>query len=287
MSLRQLPAVKAFERPESYQWDAPSSALELWAAAPMVAPMAAAESDQTITIYDVIGEDYWTGGGFTAKRMAGALRAIGEKPVTIAINSPGGDMFEGLAIFNMLRDHKAEVSVKVMGLAASAASLIAMAGDQILMGQGSFLMIHNAWGVVVGNRHDMRAGADMFEPFDSAMAEIYAARSGQTGDKIAAMMDAETFINAKDARDLGFSDGDFAAPESEGASNSGADARVQSRRRLEALLAKQGVPRSERRKMFRDAGMRDAADPATPRAGSHPAAFDMAAAERLLATLKS
>lgn len=275
MSLRKLPAVKAFERPDAYHWDAPSSALEKWAALPH-----AAESDSTITIYDVIGEDIWTGDGFTAKRMSAALRSIGEKPVTVAVNSPGGDMFEGLAIFNMLKDHKAEVTVKVMGLAASAASLIAMAGDKIQMGIGSFLMIHNAWGVVVGNRHDMRAGADMFEPFDSAMAEIYAARSGQSVEDVAKMMDADTFINAKDALAIGFADATFddPAPASEGAA---ARAELTAKRRLDALLAKQGVARSERRKLFREAGMHNAAENATPRAG-----FDTAAALRLLSTIK-
>jgi ATP-dependent Clp protease protease subunit len=277
MSLRQIPAVKAFDRPDSYQWDAPSSALEIWSATPM-----ATSDNSDISIFDVIGEDYWTGDGFTAKRMSAALRSIGEKPVTVAINSPGGDMFEGLAIFNLLKDHKAEVTVKVMGLAASAASIVAMAGDRILMGQGSFLMIHNAWGVVVGNRNDMRAAADMFEPFDSAMADIYAARSGQSVEKIASMMDAESFINSKEALALGFADGDFADPPPSETTNSEATARANAKRRLEALLAKQGVPRSERRKMFRDAGMRDAADSATPRAG-----FDLAAAAALLATIQN
>lgn len=278
MTLRKLPDIKAFDRPNGYQWDAPSSAIERWAS---TAFAAASDPATTITIYDVIGEDFWTGGGFTAKRMSAALRSIGEKPVTVAINSPGGDMFEGLAIFNMLKDHKQEVTVKVMGLAASAASLIAMAGDQILMGQGSFLMIHNAWGVVVGNRHDMRAGADLFEPFDAAMSDIYAARSGQDVAEIQKMMDAETFINAKDALALGFADGDFTEPPAD-EKQASAHAEIGARRRLDALLAKQGVPRSERRKMFRDAGMQAAAGTATQDAG-----FDLGAAARLLSTIQS
>ena len=89
----------------------------------------AAEADEgaTISIYDVIGEDWWTGEGVTAKRIAAALRAIGKEPVTVAINSPGGDMFEGLAIYNLLREHEGEVNVKVLGLAASAGSVIASA----------------------------------------------------------------------------------------------------------------------------------------------------------------
>lgn len=279
MSLRIFPSIKAFERRDSYRWDTPSSALEKWAG---TTPHSASESEQAITIYDVIGEDFWSGGGFTAKDMSAALHAAGGKPVTVAINSPGGDMFEGLAIFNMLKDHKSEVTVKIMGLAASAASLISMAGDSIQMGQGSFLMIHNAWGVVVGNQHDMRAAADMFAPFDEAMADIYAARSGLDVAEVAKMMDAESFINAKEALAKGFADSTFEetkAPEGGAAS---ARAEHSARRRLDALLAKQGVARAERRKLFREAGMHNAAEPATPRAG-----FDVAAAERLLATLAS
>src|SRR5690606_23214700 len=121
--------------------------LAKWAERPQ-----AAEGDDpnTISIYDVIGEDWWTGGGFTAKRAAAALRSIGKNPVTVNVNSPGGDMFEGIAIYNLLREHPAEVTVNVMGLAASAASIIAMAGDKINVALGSFVMIHNAWGIVIG-----------------------------------------------------------------------------------------------------------------------------------------
>jgi ATP-dependent Clp protease, protease subunit len=275
MSLRQLPAPKAFTRPDSAQWDAPSDALERWAALPAAA---ASEDAATISIFDVIGEDFWTGGGFTAKRAAAALRAIGQRPVTVEINSPGGDMFEGLAIYNILREHQAEVTVKVMGLAASAASVIAMAGDRVTMGLGSFLMIHNAWGVVVGNRNDMRSAAEVFDQFDGAMADIYAARTGRKTDEIAAMMDAETWLNAREAKARGFADDLMDDPAPEGAS---ARADVSARRRLDALLAKQGVPRSERRRLLRDAsaGMQDAAGaPATPRAGE-PADFALSPAD--------
>ena len=92
---------------------------------------AAAEDERTISIYDVIGVDYWTGEGVTAKRIASALRGLGKGPVTVNVNSPGGDMFEGLAIYNLLREHDGEVTIKVLGLAASAASIIAMAGDTV------------------------------------------------------------------------------------------------------------------------------------------------------------
>ncbi len=275
MSLRNnLYAPRAFERPKGWQWDAPSEALGRWSAA---SPQAAAGDDATISIFDVIGEDYWDGGGFTANRCAAALRAIGERPVTVKVNSPGGDMFEGLAIYNLLREHKAEVTVQVMGLAASAASVLAMAGDRIVMGRGSFLMIHNAWGLVLGNRHDMTRAAADFAEFDGAMAGIYAARTGQKREAVAAMMDAETWLNAERALADGFAD---ALSEEEDASGAGSASGVRgdaasARRIIDSSLARAGLPRSERRRLLRDmAGMQDAAGSAMPGAGDlEPAAL--------------
>src|SRR5690606_40681426 len=103
---------------------------------------------------------------------------IGSQDITVRINSPGGDMFEGIAIYNLLRAHPAKVTVEGLGWAASAASIIAMAGDEIRMGLGSFMMVHTAWGIVIGNRHDMRDAATLFDRFDAAIADIYQARTG-------------------------------------------------------------------------------------------------------------
>lgn len=278
MTIRKIPAAQALSRPEAFSWDAPSEVLGRWAALPQ-----AAESNDpaTISIYDVIGEDPWTGGGFTAKRAAAALRSIGAAPVTVAINSPGGDLFEGLAIYNLLREHPAAVDVKVMGIAASAASIIAMAGDSIGMGLGSMLMIHNAWGVVVGNKADMREAADTFGQFDASMLEIYAARSGLAAADIAAMMDAESFITASEAVAKGFADTVFNEPAP--ADKALARADLSARRRLDALLAQQGMPRSERRRLLREAtGTLEAAGTATPSAG-----FDLAAVRQLIDTIKT
>lgn len=280
MSKLNLFRPQAFDQPDGMQWDAPSHALERW----VDHPIAAEASDaNTISIYDMIGEDPWTGGGFTAKRMAAALRSVGKNDVTVNINSPGGDMFEGLAIYNLLAEHPATVNVRVMGLAASAASIIAMAGDSIEMGLGSFLMIHNAWGAVIGNRNDMRSAADLFGQFDDAMAGIYAHRTGMEKADVAAMMDAETFMSASDAVKNGFATGTFADPENTG--DSKARSELSARRRLDALLAKQGVPRSERRKLMREAtGTHDAADhDDTPRA----VAFDPALVASLISTIRS
>ncbi len=277
MTVRRLPAARAPERRAGLDWDAPSSALDRWAELPMAAE---ADAGATISIYDVIGEDWWTGEGFIAKRAAAALRGIGPNPVTVQINSPGGDMFEGVAIYNLLREHPAEVKVKVMGLAASAASVIAMAGDTIEMGVGTFLMIHNAWGVVVGNRNDFRAAAEMFDEFDGAMADIYVARTGQDRAEVAAMMDAERWLRAEEAMAKGFADATFDGPDETTPPAARAD--ISARRRIDATLAKTGMPRSERRRLMRDAaGTPSAAGTATPGAG-----LDLGAATRLLATLK-
>lgn len=258
MSLRKLP-VKALTRPQSYQFDAPAEALDKWQ------PRAAEADGNTISIYDVIGQDWWTGEGVTSKRVAGALRSIGANAVTVNINSPGGDMFEGLAIYNLLVEHPAEVTVRVMGLAASAASIIAMAGDKVEMGLGSMLMIHNSWGMVVGNQNDMRDAAETFAEFDAAMADIYAARTGMKAGEIAAMMDAETFMRAETAIEKGFADTTFEAPAyDDNDKGDGKKARAQ----LDSILSKAGLNRLDRKALLKEAiGMTRSADEAMTRSG--------------------
>lgn len=284
MSLRNLPEVKALKRPQNYQWDAPSDVLGKWSEKPM-----AAEGDDpnTISIYDVIGEDYWSGGGFTAARMAAALRSIGNNSVTVNINSPGGDMFEGIAIYNLLREHPKEVTVQVMGWAASAASIIAMAGDEINMGLGSFMMVHNAWGMIVGNRHDMSDGAELFASFDAAIADIYAARTGLERADIVALMDSESFMGASDAVDKGFADKVDGTMEAKAAAD---DAQqpdgLMARRRIEAALANANYPRKERSEMIAAVtdfvAQRDASHTAARDAGIDPVAV-----LRLIETIKT
>lgn len=265
MSRRKPPiAVKAFQAPAGYDGDAPSDALSRWSDG----PHAAASTDSaTISLFDQIGEDPWSGDGWTAKRMAGVLRAIGERPVTLDINSPGGDMFEGLAIFSVLLDHPAEVRVRVKGLAASAASVVAMAGDTLEMGVGSFLMIHNCWGALVGNQYDIRAALEVYVEFDDAMAGIYADRTGIAKPDIHDLMKAETYIGADRAVELGFAQSvqTFGAPDPASAPSP----ETAAKRRLDVLLAKQGVSRSERRSLLRAAtGAPGAAGTAAPRAGA-------------------
>ncbi len=283
MSLRKLPEARTFPRPQNYQWDAPSDVLTKWAEHPLAAAPDA-DADATISIFDVIGDDGWTGGGVTAKRISAALRSIGNRDVIVRINSPGGDMFEGIAIYNLLRTHPAKVTVEVLGWAASAASIIAMAGDVIRMGLGSFMMVHNAWGMVIGNRHDMREAASLFDGFDAGLADIYQARTGMKHTDIEQLMDAETFMTAGQAVEHGFADGvDDAEIHPETNASAQVRPEIHAKRRIDAALAQQGISRTERRKMFcQIAGMHDAADTAT-----HDAGFHAAAIQRLIDTIRS
>ena len=214
----------------------------------------------SITIYDQIGADYWTGEGTTAKRVAGALRAIGDKHATVYINSPGGDVFEGLAIYNLLREHQAGVTVKVVGVAASAAAIIAMAGSRIEVARAGFLMIHNSWTVAIGNQHDMRETADWLAPFDKTQADIFAARTGESPDKIAKMLDAETWIGGQEAVDMGFADSLLPADEVSVGEETPAAAAV---RRVENSLRASGMSRKDAATLISDfkASLRDAALP--------------------------
>lgn len=244
--MKTLPAAPEGRLFASGKRDLPAAAIDRWDGSIRAA---AQTGENTITIFDVIGEDWW-GDGVSANRIAGALRAIGGDDVTVHINSPGGDMFEGLAIYNIFREYQGKVTVKVLGLAASAASIIAMAGDEVQIGRGAFLMIHNAWIVAAGNRNDFREYADYLEPFDKAMADIYAARSGMSSEDVQSLMDKESFIGGSDAVTRGLADSLLSADEISSDEESPAAAI----RKIDAFLAKGGMPRSERRKHLKALG---------------------------------
>ncbi|MFG1341876.1 head maturation protease, ClpP-related [Xanthobacter autotrophicus] len=232
---------------------------------------ALAVGDNVITMFDVVGEDFWTGGGVTAKKVAQQLRAIGDRPVEVQINSPGGDMFEGLAIYNVLREHPQDVTVKVMGMAASAASVIAMAGDRIEVGAASFLMIHNAWVLAMGNRNDLRETADWLEPFDTAMVSLYAGRSKQDAKTIAKWMDAETYMSGVTAIERGFADALLPADAvSQDEAAKASDRAVNELRAMELTLIAGGMTRTQARaRISKIKGTPGAApEAATPGAGS-------------------
>lgn len=229
--------VQAFTKPQVFdKWSEDAAGIR-----------ALERGDNVITMFDTIGEDWWTGGGVTAKKVASQLRAIAG-PVEVQINSPGGDMFEGIAIYNVLREHPHDVTVKVMGMAASAASIIAMAGDTVEIGAASFLMIHNCWVLAMGNRHDMRETAEFLEPFDAAMVDVYAARSGQKVEDIAKWMDAETFMSGSQAIERGFADALLAADKiTTDEKAQASDRQVNELRAMELQLVSAGLTRTQAR----------------------------------------
>lgn len=157
-----------------------------------------------LTVYEDIGAD-WFGDGITAKTVkqqiddAGAINRI-----SLRINSAGGDAFEGIAIYNLLRAQNKFIDVNVDGIAASAASIIAMAGDSITMGPNAMMMIHNAWMMCYGDARLLRQQADVLDRVSEAIAQTYIHRTGKSADEVKALMDAESWLGAQECLDAGF-----------------------------------------------------------------------------------
>lgn len=226
------------------------------------------ENENTIGIYDPIGYDYWDDSGVTAKRISAALRSLDGADVVVNINSPGGDVFEGLAIYNLLREYKGHVTVRVLGVAASAASFIAMAADEIQIARAGFFMIHNAWTGLWGDRNDLRETADFLEQIDDTIADIYHVRSGLSMDELKADMDKERWINGRDAIDSGFADAflpsDVVVEDTKNFTKEKVAAH-----KADILLAKAGMSRSSRRELIQDLkGTPGATNQATPSASN-------------------
>jgi HK97 family phage major capsid protein len=205
MRLRKLPSLRLppADVKSKVKFKTPASVMARWDRT--LKPMAKADdSIASIDILGEIGDSMW--GGISAGMIKEQLDAIGEAPVLVTLNSPGGDAFEGVAIFNLLRDHPGKITMNVLGIAASAASVIAMAGDETTMGEAAFLMIHSSWGFVAGNQADMREFADLLDALDQAVAGLYASRTGLAQDEILTMMRAETWLSGSDAVEKGFAD---------------------------------------------------------------------------------
>lgn len=155
-----------------------------------------------VAIYDEIGAH-----GVSAKGFLAELGALPEAtPIDLRLNSPGGSVFDAVAIHNAIKRHEGPVTVWIDGIAASAASYVAMAGDEIVMPENAFLMIHDPAGLVMGTAVDMRAMAEALDKVKDSLAAGYATKSGRPPDEIAALMAAETWLDAKDALALGFAD---------------------------------------------------------------------------------
>lgn len=154
-----------------------------------------------VWLYDEIG-----GWGIWAEDVISALARVTASTITVRINSPGGDYFDGIAIMNALLSHPATVTVQIDGLAASIASVIALAGDRVVMGPGTKQMVHNASTVVWGDANDLRSSATLLDEISAGIAEAYAARSGGDVAEWAALMDAETWLSAEQCVTRGLAD---------------------------------------------------------------------------------
>ena len=153
-----------------------------------------------IYIYDEIGFF-----GVEAETFVIDLKSI-TGDVLIRINSPGGDFFDGVTIFNAIRERKAKTDVVIDGLAASAASYIAMAGDTVTMNQGGMLMIHEAMSIAIGNAKDMEKASELLDKIDGQIANFYAKRAGKPLAEIRDLMAAETWFDGNEAQEIGFVD---------------------------------------------------------------------------------
>ena len=166
-----------------------------------------AEGD-ALYIYDVIvatdADAEWMG-GVSAEAVVKALKAM-TGPVTLRINSPGGDVFAARAIQAAMDAYEGEITAYVDGYAASAASLIAVAADRCVMASGAFMMIHKAWTIAMGNADEFLASAELLEKIDGSLADTYAAKAGTDAEGFATQMRAETWFTAQEAVDAGLAD---------------------------------------------------------------------------------
>ena len=166
-----------------------------------------ADSGTRVLFMDgVIAEESWFGDDVTPAAFRAELFA-GEGDVTLWLNSPGGDCVAASQIYAMLMDYPGSVTVKVDGLAASAASVIAMAGTKVLMAPTAMLMIHNPLTVAIGDSEEMRRAIEMLGEFKESIINAYELKTGLSRAKLSHLMDAETWMNAKKAVELGFADG--------------------------------------------------------------------------------
>jgi ATP-dependent Clp protease protease subunit len=162
-----------------------------------------------IIIYAGIGQDYWGDGSMiSAKNFSDQLKELAPtvNDLTVRINSPGGDVFDGIAIYNRLKQFKGDVTVYIDGLAASIASIIALAGDKIYIGEGALYMVHLPWTFAFGNRMDLDNTVNRLMDVEEQMISIYSKKSGLDRAEVKALLEAETWMGADEAIEKGFVD---------------------------------------------------------------------------------
>ena len=170
------------------------------------APANAAGDPATVQIFDQIGEDWYGGSGLSAKQFSDVLNEIGNGPLLVEINSPGGNVWDGLSIYNQLRGRKAPVTTRVVGIAASIASIIALAGDRVEMADAALMMIHDPSGMASGTSKDMRKMAEALDQHAEVLVGVYHKKTGRSAESIRAAMKAETWFTTAEALAFGLVD---------------------------------------------------------------------------------
>ena len=158
-----------------------------------------ADKTADIYIFDEIGTY-----GVTAQEFITDIKGLKDMPINLRINSLGGDVFDGMAMYNVIKRREAKTTVYIEGIAASIATIIALGADEVVMAENSLFMIHNAWGGTMGDAKDMRKSAATLEKISAELTEIYVKKTGLSYDRVAEMMDEETWLNAEEALELGF-----------------------------------------------------------------------------------
>lgn len=171
-------------------------------------------TEAEILLYDQIGED-WFGGGISAKTISEELKKLPSsvKQINLRINSPGGSVFDGMTIYQRLKDHPAKVTAYVDGLSASIASVIMMAADEIIIGDGAMIMIHKPLTGIYGNSSEMERMIEILDKIESQMITIYMKKTGLGRTEIMKMVADETWMTSEEAVDLNFADRTFEASE--------------------------------------------------------------------------
>lgn len=246
MSIRKLPEVQNFVEPEDFESVPSIDALNHWL--PALKYAGASEGARVIEILQEIGKDPWTGEGVDAQDIAAQLKGAGD--VMVIMNTLGGSFAQGVTIYNLLRGHAGKVTVNVIGMAASAGSIIAMAGDVVNMGPAAFMMIHNGQGVCAGDRHAMQNAVTNLTSIDAAIADLYVARTGKHKNSVAQMMDNETLMNASDAIKNGFADALIERSQISEETTNAVSHPLAAKKFADAVFAHAGVSRSRRRDIF-------------------------------------
>lgn len=226
--------------------EAPPQAVEMWNY--RIVPSNKTENE--IDIFGDIGESFFSEGN-TIKEIKNQLKSIGKNPVTVNINSPGGSLFEGVAIYNAFRSHESDVTMNVIGIAASAAALIVMAGTEIKIAPMASMMIHNTQIAAFGDRNFLQNRVNLMSKFDQSLVDMFAKRTNNKNSDVTRMMDLETWFVGDGAVEKGFADSMLDPDQTKEDSNAKTENSA-NWRKLDARLASIGMSRKNRRKVIND-----------------------------------